>query len=421
MAIGRGITSNRMIDAGAGNRRAGSHLVWSVAIMVIVLRLTLLLIFHHWSISTGKEGLSPLYNEGDDGGTYYNWALDIANGSDVFVVNIYPCLLGWAMKITGVTDIFPYKLANCLSGCACVLLALVIFRLLMERHDHLRVSEAKPAALVILLVGLYPSGTAFTLISLYRDACIYLLHLTAVYLCLRVLFARSALTKLEIIGGIIPVLYLLHSFRWYACVSVLLGVLIWTAVDTAYRLRRRRLRVRSLASLMVMALVVIGLVVSQGITPGSDRIDSLDNYRAGYSATGARSNLGVELPSMRDPRFLPLYAYSLVSNVFGPFPLQAERDQARVVMLLEAPVLLFVGVQIWKRRRYLNRGSAFLLCQAAAWFLLIAYANDNLGTAARLRVVGWHCVFILCGCLVYAAMCARRAAHTAQTEVERSQ
>lgn len=420
MTVRQSTIDNRISRAGAGSRCVDTRLVWSITAIVIVIRLALLLVLHHWSIASGKEGLSPLTNEGDDGGTYYQWALDIARGSDVFVLNIYPRLVGFAMKATGMTDIFPYKLANCLIGCACVLLALAALRFLVRRHSGPRASETRPEVLVVLMIGLYPSGVAFSVISLYRDACIYLLHLVAVYLCLRLLFARSALTKLTVIAGIIPVLYLLHGFRWYACMSVLLGVLIWTAVYTASQLRRRRAQTQSLASLAAVTLVVIWLAASQGLSPGSERLDALDNYRTGYGATGARSNLGVELPSPIDLRFMPLYTYSLVSNVFGPFPSQARRGQALVIMVVEVPVLLIVAVQVWKRRRCLDWQSAFLLCQAVAWFALIAYANDNLGTAARLRVVGWHCVFIVYGYLAYAANSARQATHLKRIRTEPS-
>ncbi len=423
MSIGRGVVYDRVRTAQAAKRRTDGRVVWQVIVVVCVLRLALLLILHHWSVSIGKEGLSPFANEGDDGGSYYRWARDIADGSETPLLNIYPLMLGFAMKATGVTDIFPYKLANCLVGCACVVPALLVFRFLAAHADRrgTSVSGAKPAALVIALIGLYPSGMAFTLLSLYRDAWIYLLHLTAVYLVLRLMYSKSMLGKTAIIAALVPLLVLLQSFRWYACASVLLGVLIWAAFGIASQLRRRRVRLQSLAGLAAMAILTVWLASAQGISPGSERLERLGSYRAGFSETGAGSNLGVALPSVTDPRFLPLYAYSLISNVFGPFPYQASRSQALVAMITEVPVLLFVAIQVWKKRHYLDRGSALLLCQAAAWFLLIAYANDNLGTAARLRVVGWHCVFILYGYLVYAARSASRAAGRARARVEAAQ
>lgn len=382
--------------------RARRHLLWPCVAMVFIIRIALLLVIHHWSMASGREGFSPLFKSGDDGGFYYYSALDIADGSDVSVVNLYPRLLGYAMRVTGVTDIFPHKLVNCLIGCGSVLLALAVYRLLAESRSRRGRDpfDARAATLVIVLVGLFPSEVMFTTVSLLRDAWIYVLHLLAVYFCLLWLRSRSVQGKLAIAPLLVALLALLQGFRWYACMSVLIGIAIWAAAETLSCLRRRQASVQPAVILVAVLSVVVWVAGSQDISPGSERLQSLQEYRSGWETSDAGSNMRVDLTTTRGPILVPLYAYSFVSNVFGPLPFQVNSIQTLLVMLIETPVLVMVATLIWRKRRYLKRESMFLLCQAIAWFVLIAYFSDNLGTAARLRVIGWNCLFIVYAHLV---------------------
>jgi hypothetical protein len=118
------------------------------------------------------------------------------------------------------------------------------------------------------------------------------------------------------------------------------------------------------------------------------------------------SNLRISFTGKNPIQAFPLYVYSLLSTIIGPLFWQIRTVSNALNFLIEIPLLSYVGYHLWVRRAAFNPACTFLVFQAFVWFAMIAFSNDNLGTASRLRVLGWQCLFIV---FAYLFPRARRA------------
>lgn len=394
-------------------------------LLIIVVRIAVLLIVHHWSLSIGREGLSPLALGGDDGEYYYDTALLIAGGQDAHLTNGYPIFLGTLMRLTGITDILFYKFLNCLAGCTTVAIAVGVFRAILKNSKFASGSSAaktKATAIIILLVGLYPGALWIVSGSLYRDASIYLLHLLEVYIGFRMFGERRRRYRLFWMLLGIALLVPLFALRWYAAVSVVLGMSAWLV----YRLRSQMTGGRGVvATLVLLTVLGSGVIVwarFSGCAPGMENYERYYTYRSNAMSREGTSNLHIDLPNASIQTVIPLFCYSFLSNALGPLPWQIEGTNMLAAFAIEVPLLSIVAIGIWRRRRYMDGAAWYLLLHAVVWLALISFSNDNIGTALRLRVLGWNILFILYGYLIFltAKGRARASARLFPTELNRS-
>lgn len=50
---------------------------------------------------------------------------------------------------------------------------------------------------------------------------------------------------------------------------------------------------------------------------------------------------------------------------------------------------------LWKKRKLLSQVQKYMLLHSCIWISLIAFSNDNIGTATRLRPVAWIPILIV--------------------------
>ena len=355
---------------------------WS---FVVLAKLIVVVAFHLWSLSVGRRGLGAIVLGGDDGDLYLLMAETYANTGffpyrDVYY--LWAHIGGEIMAQTGWRGTLPFK---AILLAASLLTAVVGVRLLrMLAADvlgrHLPAWAEVTAASALLL---FPSTLWVSSYSIYRDAVIYALAMISVYTAYRVLVRRER----QMLVLFVPAVLLLFEFRWYAAVAVGVGMMLWLA-------RTGGVRRRGMTMLVSGVLVVVALAVSirLGLFEALQRNIEMREY---FEQTGAGSNIGVSY--VRSPvwQWPGLYLYSLASNMLGPLPNQISGLTTVMAFVLEIPLLAFV---LWRvARSPLRRRPEvlLLLIVPAVWFALIAIYNDNVGTALRLRVVGYQFLFLV--------------------------
>jgi hypothetical protein len=247
---------------------------------------------------------------------------------------------------------------------------------------------------VILAVGLYPSAVMFASAGLIRDGWIYVLSMAAVTLFAAGLWSGARLRLVPLLL-VVAVSWLLTGLRPYAPLSLAAGVGLWMLWEARVPVGRWRMPSR------LLGVVGVG-VGAAAYFAGRDRlprqfrsIEAIADYRARYFRLSG-SNMGIDFRDVTKPTMAVRYLYSLLGNAVGPLPWQIDTT----IMLgfaAEAFALAVCGWCLWRRRHRLGPRARFLVAQAVAWFLIIAIFNDNLGTAARLRVPAWTWLLVALG------------------------
>lgn len=360
----------------------------AVFMLVFVFHFLVCLFLHNWSIDIGRAGFTPFVLGGDDGEFYYDVALQIASDSTFAtqVMHIWPIVLGRVMAMTGIQDILFFKLLNVSVALCIILLALRVLTTLTDSLD-VRQVPAQAKLVLILLFGAYPSMIFYTSSSLYRDVWIYLFYLLSLLFGVRTLLQRRWASAVLCCLS----LSLLFLWRWYAAVSSVLGFMLWLVCGSHRGHRSLRWQARVLLMVAFVGGGLLALVQANFF----ERIELLLLYREGYAQLEAGSNLGINFAASSPALWPFLYLYSFVTNVWGPLPFQVHNAAAAAIFVLEVPLMILITYRIWQQRTLFDAGTYLLLWQACMWFVFISFSNDNIGTATRLRVLGWHSLFIL--------------------------
>ena len=245
-------------------------------------------------------------------------------------------MIGHLMRVTGTRGTLPFKAVLLLASLATAWVGVRLLRLLS--YDLLRYRPSgRGEALAVAAFVLFPSTLWVTSYSIYRDAVIYLLAMASVYAVYRVYVRRergfAVLAVLSVTA--------LVGFRWYAALAVVGGLVAWFLLVGG---GGRRFYVR-LFGLLVAVLVVL-YVLLQGLV---EQVVGYVEFRTLYfEQTEAGSNIGVSYSRASPWLWLPLFAYSLVSNVIGPLPHQINSGTTLAGFLLEVPLL---GLVIWRVAR----------------------------------------------------------------------
>lgn len=364
-------------------------------LFIIALRLIVVIALDYWSVSSGNAGFNPIDMGGDDGEYHYSIALSIANGSVPPEARFFHFFIGNLMKITGAREVIWFKLLNWFVGCATIFIAIRLYYALRRNGNQPAnsVNSIRSVAILLLLVGLYPSVIYYTSASLVRDAWIFFFHLASILCAVRFTQQKSAMGKLVYAALFVSAIVFLGLLRWYAAISIILGIIVWFAYRPNLVHRSVKSVITTIVVVGIIGIIIFGVAKVCQFMPGSEQFDSLYKYRSGYQ-NSAGSNLGIDLPNASASMFVPLFLYSFVSNVFGPLPWQIMGASQGLAFIAEVPMLLIIAYGIWKRRRLLDAASWFLIIQALTWFALISFTNDNIGTATRLRALGWNCILV---------------------------
>jgi hypothetical protein len=371
----------------------------------------LLVIFHYWSLSNGRNGFSPVFLGGDDGEFYYNRAMLLLSGQQEAAEYIYSALLASLIGLTGVKSVFFCKFINLIItflsfSTLCHLFSCLVredyrFSNISQNEDNSKFFDNQKIILMIT-IAIYPSYVLFSFpLTILRDSYLYLLFVLSVLLFVKILCVKKNKMVYPLSCVFLIVLFITYTFRWYMAISLCLGFVLFVFIyarDVVGSFRKMNLR-PVIISLMCIVFAISGVYFKM-----SGNFQMFLEYRNNYHlySPEAGSNLGIKLMEYLEgdlsfykaSGFAVNYIYSFASNVFGPLPNQITSPKM-VFALGEGFVVFALFFYVLKNLKSLNLWGRLLAVQSIVWFSVIALSNDNIGTAMRLRVPGVLLLLVL--------------------------
>ena len=356
----------------------------------LVVRLTLCLGAHYFSISIGRGGFFPLESGADDR-FYWQASLALLSGHSVpNLPNPYPYFLAFLFRLTG-PSLLMVKLANVILGAVAVSAGVLIAREVSSSRYSFR-SLRHPANLTGLFLSLYPA-LAFYSGQLLKDTLVVFFGILSLLFYVKAL--RKGGVRLWLGGGLCTLA--LYAFRPYAAFALLFGLGIYLFVNWKIRLPYKLL---TLATFLFIAAFVPyfeghGLFGIQYIRKFAS-LEYIAEIREKLYSHGG-SAVGISFQSGNLVEFIGSYFYSFLTAAFGPLPWQLKG--MNVLIALPEAMLMWLLVPIWLKGILSTRSGPEKLLIYLSWILLgvIALFSDNIGADVRLRLLPWSSFLIFAG------------------------
>ncbi len=346
-------------------------------------------IFYLLSLSQGYEGLGlPMFGGGDDGVFYVEQAKNVANNEPAILTSIHVLIFGFIFKVVGTENIFILKLFNYIGN---ILLAVVSLLILRKAVGHEKGFGTSAIVLITVLLY-YPSLLLNTNLSLYRDVWVCFYYLWSILLFANLFIVKSRWPFLINFILLLTSLSMLGGYRKYALMSFIIGSVFYLLFIGG---KKSRLPFkRSLVTLVLVFSVAYTFLRNFTVPYIGLSFQNVLDYRQSALTLGG-SQMGISLDQPNIVFFYLNYLYSWVSNVFGPLPWQINGGATLIVFITETILFILIFLFLIKRRKQFTKIDLLLMLHSIVWFMLISISNDNLGTAARLRMVGWIPLLIL--------------------------
>jgi hypothetical protein len=315
-----------------------------------------------------KDTLLDFINLGGDS-DYYN---DYALGLDVPASSIWPTILRELNEI----DFYNRSIISSLLFYIANLIIPFLFASLLPRP--ITKNTIKPYKMVywkiVATIGIYPSIFFYSL-DIYRDTI--MIFLTGISLHLAKTIIKKSFTQKPLCFFIlISLFYLTYLFRPYLGFSLLSAIFL-------YKLHIKRLNILYLTMIYLFALALL---------KSSGAIDDLLTYRDSDVFIDAGSSLGINLTKTSPISFIALYFYSAILQFFGLYIISTK---ALIVFISESTIIIFCTIYIIKNRTLLTPFLRYLITFSIIYGTIWIIANDNLGTAVRLRIYNYLCIILV--------------------------
>lgn len=226
---------------------------------------------------------------------------------------------------------------------------------------------------VYLLCLMYPTLFFYTL-DVYRDFFMVLVFIVGCWYVKKLASSSNVLSSTNYFFMSVFVGLFLLALRPYLGVAFLLSILLW-------RIKFNKKRVIFFSFLYLLLLFSFNYL---------GFFDSLTSYRAGFEdELEGGSNLGLDFSNPL--LFIPNFIFSILGQLFG---LYLSNPLAVLLLIIETIPLFFMMSYIIKNIRLADSFARFLIIffilYASVWLI----ANDNLGTAVRLRLYNYLSVYI---------------------------
>lgn len=237
---------------------------------------------------------------------------------------------------------------------------------------------AQAAWSVAILVGFYPTLFFYTL-DIYRDVFMLFLFLLGILLFQTAIHSSSLLGK----GFWLSVFFLTAIFLFL--LREYLGFSILAAWPLAKLLWRIRLSLRNVVFLVFSYFVALYVGHHTGL------FAPLYHYRGpeGFEEGGSSFGIGMQGSGIQ---FLMSFLLTFLFQVFG---LYISSAKAAGLFLIESAPIMAMLFSIWKRRLFLDGFSRYLITFSLIYATIFVLGNDNLGTAARLRMFVYVSILVV--------------------------
>lgn len=225
-----------------------------------------------------------------------------------------------------------------------------------------------------IVISLYLSLFAFSH-DIYRDVLMVVLFLLFLVFFKRFIEENRWLVKICLFMVSIALLFLLFGLRKYLGLAILIAMLTYSFKPVA-----------NTKIVVFIYFVLMALFHNLGL------FSLFYEYRNAFSElTNSGSNLGIDLGSSGFFDFIPKFVLSYIYQFFGFFLV----NTSAIVFFLAESVALIYGISRVSKSiindKFCRFGLYFILIYNTVWVL----ANDNLGTAVRLRMYSFIVVIIL--------------------------
>lgn len=329
-----------------------------------IILLTLLMVFSFEIIFYIVVQSDLAFNGFAQGGDadYYN---DYAMRNIDIAVNIWPVLLRFLNDIglynrKGISIIF--FLSN-----------LFIIPNLVARLSQLSFKDNQKYYLyVYLLCLIYPTIFFYTF-DVYRDVFMVFSFLIGCLVVKRCLNSSKYMSFLLFFVSSLIIGFFLLGLRPYLGYAFLLALFLW-------KIKFTKKRLVFLAVLYFSALFFVNYL---------GYLDFLTDYRSSFEEQGGGSTLGLDFsnPLM----FIPNLMLSIFGQFFG---LYISNPLAIALLIIETVPICFMIVYIIKNIRLADSFVRFLIVFFVLYASVWLIANDNLGTAVRLRMYNYLAIYI---------------------------
>ncbi|MBO0588601.1 hypothetical protein [Sporosarcina sp. E16_8] len=346
-------------------------------------------VFYTLSLSQGKDGLElAFFGGGDDGAIYAEQAGNIANSLPAVLTSIHAWILGQILKLFNSESIFLLKLFNITGNFFLLITALFTLR----KTVGVKKESGTGAAILILFLLYYPSLLLNSTLSIYRDVWICFYYLLSIYLFSTLWIVKSRCPFLLNFILLMASVGMLGGYREYALLSFLIGSICYLIFIGR---KNSRLSFKKIIMAIVVGFSIAYTFLRDTTIPYVNlSFQTVLDYRhSPYNIGGSQMNISLDQPNVF--LFAINYFHSFISNVLGPLPWQINSGATLLVFFSETLLFLSILLFLFRRRKQFGKMDLLLILHSTAWFMLIAISNDNLGTTARLRMVGWIPLFIV--------------------------
>lgn len=331
----------------------------NVSILMIIILLVFIKIIIYASISTGFFNIK--FGGGNDANYYDSYAVGYAD----FAVNIWPTILRY-LNNHGLYSrtIISYLL---------FFISLFLIPVLTNRLAGIRFKEDQKNYLyIIMLCLIYPTIFFYTF-DIYRDVFMVLSFLVGCLVVKRCLDSSNYVNFLLLFIFSLIIGFFLLNLRPYLGYAFLLALFLW-------KIRFTKRRLFFLAVLYFSALFFVNYL---------GYLYFLTDYRSSFEEVGGGSTIGLDFsnPIM----FIPNFILSTLGQLFG---LYITNPLAIILFLVETVPFFFMLVYVVKNIKLADNFVRFLIIFFVVYGSVWLIGNDNLGTAARLRIYNYLAIYI---------------------------
>lgn len=347
-------------------------------------------LIYYISIFAGYSGLGlPVFGGGDDGEFYYQEAINVANDLPAILTSIHPKVQGLILKMFHTEEVFILKIFNLLGSLLTLLVCLRIISIIHKKERSFIVYK-----ILIVMLAFYPSFLLNSNLSIIRDSWIVFYYMFSIYLTLNILKINNLYFKMINLVLLCFSLWMLMGYRKYALLSYLAALILYL-LFISKKPSKKRIKILFLFTFAGFS-IVYSFLKSYRFPVVNLSLEDVFAYREnGLEIYAGGSQMYISLDQSNVGLFYLNYIYSVISNSLGPFPWQFTGISTVLLFFTESILFLFIVYKIFKLRKKLSKFAYFLIINSIIWFMLIGIFNDNIGTAARLRMVGWVPLFIV--------------------------
>lgn len=326
--------------------------------IAVVLLFFIKLVFY---ISFKNEIFDIPLGGGSDANYYHSYAKGYTN----VAVNSWPIILRYLNNI----GLYSREITSCFL----FFLNMIIIPLMTVKISGITLKNNQKYYFYAFLTCLAYPTLFFYSTDIYRDLFMVFVFLIGCIIVKKCLSSSNIINFLFLFTLSVLIGLLLLGLRPYLGYAFLLSLLLW-------KLRFTKKRAILLG---VLYLLILMLVNYAGF------LDELTEYRAGFDDGGGGSTLGLDFSN--SIMFIPNFILSALGQLFG---LYVTNPLAVVLFLVESLPFLFMFVYVIKNIKLADKFLRFLIIFFVLYVSVWLIANDNLGTAVRLRFYNYFAIYI---------------------------